>query len=489
MGYSRKRYGKDGRPRYTAYFLDLQEKLRSAGTFATKKEADTAWQDEEAKLRRGRGSSLARRRTHFEDYVERWLPHHTMEATTRSGYTYSINANLLPYFGKMKLVEIQPSVIREWLTARKQAGMTAVTREYNLSILSSILSTAVIDEYLEINPCSAVKTDPVPTKVLNIVSPSQFDQFHAEIPELKWQLLTEVDLETGCRWGEIAELRPKDFNFEACTVTISRVVVEIPKKFHPEGKRFLVKHYPKDKEFRSFKVSKRLCKRVQRFIKDENIAPDDLLFEYVPKAKSTPPAAPPQGQDLGLTEPNTKGRQYQHGTISAYGNAPCRCDHCRHAVAVYRANRRAAGKDEPRAPRVCDTDGHVPHRWFRDQIIRKALADSGLNRDITMHDLRRAHASWLLAGGADLQVVKKRLGHANITTTEKYLGTFDEQDDGALDAFQNIRQRSTKVKKKTKKKVGLADRTANDPRRDLLRRGPFAPTRLREPSGAPAREL
>jgi len=36
------------------------------------------------------------------------------------------------------------------------------------------------------------------------------------------------------------------------------------------------------------------------------------------------------------------------------------------------------------------------------------------------HDLRHAHASWLLAGGADLQMVKDRLGHGSISTTEKY---------------------------------------------------------------------
>jgi Site-specific recombinase XerD len=33
--------------------------------------------------------------------------------------------------------------------------------------------------------------------------------------------------------------------------------------------------------------------------------------------------------------------------------------------------------------------------------------------------MRHAHASWLLAGGAELQVVEERLGHASITTTEK----------------------------------------------------------------------
>ncbi|TDE27395.1 tyrosine-type recombinase/integrase [Actinomadura sp. 6K520] len=37
-----------------------------------------------------------------------------------------------------------------------------------------------------------------------------------------------------------------------------------------------------------------------------------------------------------------------------------------------------------------------------------------------MDDLRHAHASWLLAGGADLQVVKERLGHRKISTTERY---------------------------------------------------------------------
>ena len=45
------------------------------------------------------------------------------------------------------------------------------------------------------------------------------------------------------------------------------------------------------------------------------------------------------------------------------------------------------------------------------------------------HDLRHAHASWLLAGGADLQAVKERLGHASIATTEKYLHTLPDAGD------------------------------------------------------------
>jgi site-specific recombinase XerD len=61
-----------------------------------------------------------------------------------------------------------------------------------------------------------------------------------------------------------------------------------------------------------------------------------------------------------------------------------------------------------------------------------------------IHDLRHAHASWLLAGGADLQVVKERLGHANIATTERYLHTLPGAGETALDALSTVRNRSAK---------------------------------------------
>jgi site-specific recombinase XerD len=108
---------------------------------------------------------------------------------------------------------------------------------------------------------------------------------------------------------------------------------------------------------------------------------------------------------------------------------------------VYRAERRSHGKDEPRRPRRWDTTGHIPRRWFRDAVLKPALAASKIDVDIKMHGLRHAHASWLLAGGADLQVVKERLGHGSISTTEKYLHTLPDADDTAVDAFAKIRNR------------------------------------------------
>jgi site-specific recombinase XerD len=79
---------------------------------------------------------------------------------------------------------------------------------------------------------------------------------------------------------------------------------------------------------------------------------------------------------------------------------------------------------------------------FRRQIWKPATEAADLEISIRIHDLRHAHASWLLAGGADLQIVKERLGHASIATTARYLHTLPTADETALTALSNIRNRS-----------------------------------------------
>jgi site-specific recombinase XerD len=148
-------------------------------------------------------------------------------------------------------------------------------------------------------------------------------------------------------------------------------------------------------------------------------------------------------EKLGLTKPNEAGRQYRHGTLSAYTAGKCRCTHCKAAIAAYRAARRAAGKDAPRRLRMRETDGHIPRDWFRHQVWIPACAAAELRPRPRLHDLRHSHASWLLAGGADLQVVKQRLGHGSVATTDKYLHTLPTADETALAALDRIEGNTT----------------------------------------------
>lgn len=233
----------------------------------------------------------------------------------------------------------------------------------------------------------------------------------------------------------------KGFDFSIGVVTVSRVVVELNPQFHPEGKRFLVKDYPKDGEWRQFRIADHLIDKLKDHIATDGLEPDTLLFQM--RQDQTPrrriPSQLPNPETLGQTEPNDKGHRFQHGTVCGYGPGKCRCRHCKDAVAAYRAERRAAGKDSPRLPWSVDTDGHVGRNWFRQSIWLKALETADLDFHVTPHGMRHAHASWLLAGGADLQAVKERLGHGSITTTEKYLHTLPGTEDAAVNALQRIR--------------------------------------------------
>ena len=81
---------------------------------------------------------------------------------------------------------------------------------------------------------------------------------------------------------------------------------------------------------------------------------------------------------------------------------------------------------------------------FNKRYWKPAVERCGIDFNLRMHDLRHAHASWLLAGGADLKSVMARMGHAQIQTTQKYLHTLDDADDKALIAFQAMRDRRSR---------------------------------------------
>ena len=285
-----------------------------------------------------------------------------------------------------------------------------------------------------------VKIPTVPATPRIIVTPEQFDAICAALPNADAQLLVETAIETGLRWGELADLRPSDLDLASRMLTVSRKVIELNREFHPDGRRFLVKHYPEDKEYRRLKLSPQITAKLNAHIQTRGLDSGALLFARRAAAPAPLHVIIDPGI-LGLTQPNEAGRQYRHGTLSAYTAGRCRCALCRRAFADYRARRRAAAGAAPR-PRVAATDAHIGRNWFRRMVWRPSCEAAGLPDLPRFHDMRHSHASWLLAGGADLQVVKERLGHASIMTTQRYLHTLPDADETAVEAFSRVRNRT-----------------------------------------------
>jgi integrase len=93
----------------------------------------------------------------------------------------------------------------------------------------------------------------------------------------------------------------------------------------------------------------------------------------------------------------------------------------------------AIGRDHLLFPTQVGTP--ISRNTFRTRVWKPAVEASGISFNVRVHDLRHAHASWLLAGGADLKSVMDRMGHAQIQTTQKYLHTLPDTDQRNLDAL------------------------------------------------------
>jgi site-specific recombinase XerD len=93
-------------------------------------------------------------------------------------------------------------------------------------------------------------------------------------------------------------------------------------------------------------------------------------------------------------------------------------------------------------PRLEDTplfpsqigDGRLS-RFQAHRILKQAYYDAGLTGKVTTHSLRKSFGTKIYTVSKDIMVTKELLGHANVNTTQKYIGVGMDALRAAVDAI------------------------------------------------------
>ena len=131
MAYAFRR-GNRGEPTFTGMYQGPDGRLRSAGTFSSKRAAQRAANHEEQLVQDGRWRDRTLGAITCATYVETvWFPSKHLEASTRAGYRSYLDRHFLPYFGHWQMARILPSLVQGWVTKARAAGLSPQSVKYH----------------------------------------------------------------------------------------------------------------------------------------------------------------------------------------------------------------------------------------------------------------------------------------------------------------------------------------------------------------------
>lgn len=222
----------------------------------------------------------------FSSLVENYLEDmgHRLKPTTMENKRFLIEGKLLPYFGNLKVCDIDTIKVRKWqneLISHRDENGKPFSQTYLKTVnnqLSALMNYAMAHYHLSFNPCKAAGSiGKSKADEMNIWTQAQYEQFSKAIQKSSLKLAFDILFYTGMRSGELLALTPADI--------LSTKRIDINKNYAKvKGQElFLEPKTPKAK--RCISIPDSLYKDIQAYIsKLYGIQQNDRIFYFTKSA-------------------------------------------------------------------------------------------------------------------------------------------------------------------------------------------------------------
>lgn len=117
------------------------------------------------------------------------------------------------FAGNKDLKEIRTFEIRNYLAHEKMRGLSNVSIENTRTVLNAFFHWMTVEEYIDRNPCAAVKPIKCPKEIKYPFSTVEQDALKKHCETLKERAIVELLLSSGIRVSELVDLDVADIDF------------------------------------------------------------------------------------------------------------------------------------------------------------------------------------------------------------------------------------------------------------------------------------
>jgi integrase len=211
-------------------------------TYPTKRDAEAYLRVVEADVIRQTWRAPALTSEALGAYGTRVIDQRPLRPQSRIAYLADWDNHVVPYLGSKRVGALTPADVRTWhadltaaLAARmagvnwvssggRRDGAATVARAYR--ILRMVMNQAVLDGLVAANPCQIKGAGTYKKPTRPTLSPAEVEALAAAVPK-RYRVLVLLLAWTGLRLGEATELRWRDVDLEACTITVERAVYPV----------------------------------------------------------------------------------------------------------------------------------------------------------------------------------------------------------------------------------------------------------------------